>query len=57
LRYNGDARRGCAMVIEPDLDDDEEICGETYDHTWKPGDVECRECYADLSDWNDDAEA
>jgi len=34
----------------------EGICGETYDHKWRPGDLECRECHADLSAWNDDAD-
>ena len=33
-----------------------EVCGESYDHTWYPGDFECRECYADLSHWNDEEE-
>lgn len=38
----------------PPPDGEEEVCGETYDHPWQPGDVECRRCGADLSHWNDD---
>ena len=25
---------------------------EYYEHLWSPGDVECRRCGADLSEWN-----
>lgn len=30
--------------------DDDEVCGESFDHDWQPGDPECRRCYADLSE-------
>jgi hypothetical protein len=33
---------------------EEEVCGETYDHDWRAGDLECRRCGADLSHWNED---
>lgn len=31
----------------------EGACGVSYDHEWLPGDLECRRCGADLSEWND----
>lgn len=40
-------------MLEPeDLDYDEDECGYSYDHTFKPGDYECRECGAELDDWH-----
>jgi len=38
--------------------DDEDVCvdgdGNEYpEHDWTPGDLECRRCQADLSEWND----
>lgn len=29
-------------------------CGVSQDHDWRPGDLECRRCSADLSSWNED---
>lgn len=32
-------------------------CAEDYpEHDWRPGDLECRRCGADLSEWGYDAE-
>lgn len=38
------------------MDDEEDgaVCADEYpEHDWEPGDLECRRCGADLSDWND----
>jgi hypothetical protein len=43
--------------IENRNDDNEEWeCGVNEDHDWKPGDLECRRCDTDLSDWNEEVE-
>ena len=34
--------------------EDEWECGVSEDHSWKPGDYECRRCGADLSEWNEE---
>lgn len=31
-------------------------CGISEDHDWKPGDLECRRCRADLGAWNEEDE-
>jgi len=38
-------------------EDEIDECGIAYDHNWRPGDVECRNCGADLSEWNRDDDA
>lgn len=43
--------------IEDRDDDNEWECGVNEDHNWKPGDIECRRCNADLSSWNDEEES
>lgn len=40
-----------APAVEPE---DWEGCAYPYpEHDWTPGDLECRRCGADLSQWND----
>jgi hypothetical protein len=38
-------------------DDDGSVCTNGYpDHDWRPGDIECGRCGADLSMWNEEDE-
>lgn len=36
--------------------EDKNECGVSEDHAWKDGDIECRRCGADLSEWNEEGE-
>ena len=36
--------------------EDEWECGISEDHEWRPGDIECRRCGADLGTWNEQEE-
>lgn len=40
--------------VPPAADDDfGPVCADGYpEHDWKPGDIGCRRCNADLADWN-----
>lgn len=46
----------CGVHVPSTTEDDKYVCGVTEDHDWRPGDIECRRCQADLSEWNEEDE-
>lgn len=52
------ARISAQGYVPPEQEPDDgswEGCTYPYpDHDWMPGDLECRRCQADLSEWNDE---